>query len=246
MDIEPLLIAPLFLLAAGLYAAVGHGGASGYLAVMAILSFPAATMRPTALVLNVIVSLLATIRFHRAGHLRWEMFWPFALASVPFALLGGMLHLPQEYFAWIVSAVLLYAAARLVFARPGEEPKSEKGISTRVALLGGTVIGFLSGLTGIGGGIFLSPLLLLLGSGTPKTAAAVSAAFILVNSLAGLAGLCASHAPELCAHVTVFLLAVLLGGWVGTGYALERGSNLALRRILAIVMVIASVKLMLV
>ena len=187
-----LLLAALIFAAALLYASVGHGGASGYLAAMALFGVAPEVMKPTALVLNVLVSALAALHFARAGLFDWKLFWPFALFSVPFAFIGGAIHAPSPVYKSIVGLVLLFAAARFVVhaAAANAEPKVEP--ARWIAFVWGSAIGLLSGLTGVGGGIFLTPLLLFASWADTRRAAAVSAVFILVNSIAGLAGHLAS------------------------------------------------------
>src|SRR5688572_20834223 len=184
------------LVAAFGYASVGHGGASAYLAAMALVGIAPAEMRPVALVLNVVVSSLAAWKFWRAGHFRWRLFWPFAAASIPFAYLGGAITLPSGAYKVVVGVVLLYAAWQLWRSgRAGEEMRAVSEPPVPLALAIGAVLGLLSGLTGVGGGIILSPLLLMLGWAGTKQTSATSAPFILVNSVAGLAaGLIAGSA----------------------------------------------------
>jgi uncharacterized membrane protein YfcA len=231
------------LVTAVLYSSVGHGGASAYLAVMALAGLAPAVMRPSALVLNLIVAAISAFRFARAGWFRWNLLWPFAVTSIPFAYLGGSITLPEALYKRILGLVLLFAAYRLwrVFGK-GEWSVHPPPLAA--ALLWGAAIGILSGLTGVGGGIFLSPLLLLAHWAEPKPTAAVSAAFIWVNSFAGLLGKPASLAA-LPAGIPLWALAAALGGIVGAGLGSRRLPSLVLRRLLALVLVVAGGKLLL-
>ena len=240
---EILLLAAGIFVAALLYSSVGHGGASAYLAVMALAAIAPAVMRPTALVLNLLVAGIAAVQFARAGHFSWHLFWPFALGSVPLAFVGGAIHLPTAVYNQILGAVLLLAAARLLYV-----PRAGQGLRAPMpvwlAVLVGAGLGLLSGLTGVGGGIFLSPILLVGRWAEPKPTAAVSAAFIWVNSLAGLAGHLSSLAL-IPAGVGAWGLAAVAGGLLGSTVASRNLPGMALRRLLAVVLVVAGVKMLL-
>ncbi|MES2981764.1 MAG: sulfite exporter TauE/SafE family protein [Verrucomicrobiota bacterium] len=230
--------------ASALYASVGHGGASAYLAVMGLAGMAPAEMKPIALSLNIAVSLLAMIAFVRAGYFRGNLFWPLAAASIPAAFLGGWLQLPDPIFKWILAAALVFGAWRLAFGKPSEdaEIRSPK-IMVLIAL--GFGIGLLSGLIGIGGGIFLTPLFILFHWSNSKTAAAISAAFIFVNSISGLAGFIVKGA-EIPIQTFYLLPVVLIGGMIGANWGSRRAQNPALLRALALVLVIAAAKFMIV
>jgi uncharacterized membrane protein YfcA len=239
-----LLLSLLILFAATLYSSVGHGGASAYLAAMALFGLAPGVMKPTALCLNLLVASLTTFRFYRAGYFSWRTFLPFAAASVPFAFLGGALTIPTNVYKQIVGVVLLFAAVRLFLHT---RSKLDANADTRMpplwlAALLGAGIGFLSGLTGVGGGIFLSPLLLLMRWADVRRTAGVSAAFILVNSAAGLLGNVAS-VKSLPATIPYLAVAALVGGLVGSELGSRRLPSPAIRRLLALVLVIAGVKL---
>jgi hypothetical protein len=241
-DPVTLLIALLFFLAALLYASVGHGGASAYLAVMALLGVAPAVMKPTALVLNILVSGIGTVLFYRAGSFSWRTFWPFALGSAPLAFAGGLLTLPMDWYRPVVGLVLLYAAWRL-WPRAASLPL-ERALPRGLALGLGMGIGFLSGLTGVGGGIFLSPLLLLARWADPRQTAGVSAAFILVNSVAGLLGHLAD-AAALPPMLPWWATAAGVGGLAGAWWGSHRLPPTSLRRLLALVLVVAALKMLL-
>lgn len=238
------LLGLLILCAAILYSSVGHGGASAYLAVMALFGTSAAVMRPTALVLNLFVAGIAAAQFARAGWFRWRLFWPFAVASVPMAFFGGRLSLADPTYRRVLGAVLLFAAVRLAvrFAAAAEKPL--RPLPLPLAMVLGALIGLLSGLTGVGGGIFLSPLLLVGRWAEPKPTAAVSAAFIWVNSLAGLLGRPGSLAL-LPPSTVLWIGAAVLGGLIGASQGSRRLASLTLRRLLALVLLVAGVKLIL-
>jgi len=239
---EVVPLALLVLAAAVLYSSVGHGGASGYLAAMALLGVSTATMKPTALVLNVLVATIASVQFLRAGCFSWSVFWPFAVTSVPLAFVGGAVSLPGALYKQLVGVVLLYAAWRL-FAEahgPGRTPRNPPLVA---ALPLGGAIGLVSGLVGVGGGIFLSPLLLFMGWAETRVTAGVSALFILVNSVAGIAGHLASLAL-LPPATPVLALAAFAGGIVGSSYGARRLATPTLRRLLAVVLVVAGVKML--
>ncbi|MFN7571371.1 MAG: sulfite exporter TauE/SafE family protein [Betaproteobacteria bacterium] len=250
MDAQSLLLAALFFGAAVLYSSVGHGGASGYLAAMGLMGIPAPLLRPTALLMNVAVATISMLRFARAGRAtggtHWRLFWPFALGSVPLAYIGGRLALPTHIHAAVVGAVLLYSAVRMLLeTRPGAPPPLRSGrplppLAACIAI--GAAIGLLSGLTGVGGGIFLSPLIVLMGWATVREAAAPTAAFILVNSISGLAGLYARR-PELPDALPLWLAAVVAGGLIGSWYGASKWNSVALRRALAAVLAIAGLKM---
>jgi uncharacterized protein len=238
-DQLPWLAAGVLLIAI-LYSSVGHAGASGYIAVMSLFGLAPAEIKPIALVLNVFVATIGAWQFWRAGHFRWELFWPFAILSVPMAFAGGYLNLPAHLFKIAVGIVLLCSAARFLYA-----PKDSTDVtapSRRVALLVGGLLGLLSGLTGTGGGIFLTPLMIVMRGATTKTAAATSVAFILVNSTAGLLGNVAAT-REIPSFAFVLLLAALLGGSVGSYLGSQRFSAPAIKRLLAAVLIIAGLKL---
>ena len=194
MSAELALLAVAVLVIAFLYASVGHAGASGYIAVLSLAGLAPDVIKPTALVLNILVATLATLQFARAGHFSWSLFWPFALLSVPLAFVGGYLVLPTQLFQVLVGAVLLFSAARFLVRPPPEVPGTPP--SRPVAIAIGGALGLLAGLTGTGGGIFLTPLMLFLRFARAKTASAVSACFILVNSLAGLGRELQQHAER--------------------------------------------------
>ena len=233
----------LVFLTALCYSAVGHAGASGYLAVMAILGMAPASMRPTALVLNLLVAAIGTVQFARAGYFRWSLFWPFALTSVPAAYLGGRLTLPDDWYQHIVGVVLVFSALRFVMTLRSPDVAS-RVISTPGALAVGLVLGLLAGLTGVGGGIFLSPLLLFAGWATLRVTAATSVAFILVNSAAGLLG--QWHAlATIPAFAPGWAIAAVIGGTIGSGLGARYLPGPALRAVLALVLLAAGMKLIL-
>lgn len=230
----------VFGLVAALYGSVGHGGASGYLAVMALLSFAPETLRPVALTLNLAVSLIGTVLFFRAGHFAWRLFWPFAATSIPFAFLGGRVELPTTAFKLLLALALAFAALRLLLPAPKSEQLRPAPLAW--VLVSGAFMGFASGLIGVGGGIFLTPLLLLARWANAKTAAAVSAPFIFVNSAAGLAGHSASlhHLP---ASWPLLALGVVAGGFIGAHWGSATARAAQLRPALAAVLGIAALKL---
>lgn len=231
----------LMFVAALLYSSVGHAGASGYLAVMALIGVVPAEMRPAALLMNLVVASIGATNFIRAGHFRWSLLWPFAVASVPMAYLGGRLALPVSAYRIVVGVVLILSAIRFVVTL--RAPDAARGEPPRgVALLTGAGLGFLAGLTGVGGGIFLSPLLLLLGWATLRVTAATSVVFILVNSAAGLAGQMATL-DRLPADLPAWIAAVIVGGLLGSWLGARRLPSPALRALLAVVLLAAGLKL---
>ena len=241
-----LLLAAGMLLASFVYASVGHGGASAYLAAMALAGLAPAEMRPIALTLNVIVSSLATWKFWRAGHFSWRLFWPFAAVSIPFAYLGGAITLPGQAYKIVVGLVLVYAGWQLWRSfRAGEEMREVRAPAVPLAMAIGAAMGLLSGLTGVGGGIFLSPLLLMLGWAGTKQTSAVAAPFILVNSIAGLAAGFVAGTAALPGATWALAAAVLAGGWLGAEYGSRRFTNPVVRRFLAVVLGVAGAKMVL-
>ena len=243
---QALLLAGLFFAAAVLYSSVGHGGASGYLASMGLVGVAPAIMRPTALVLNIAVASISLYKFARANGFNWRLFLPFAVTSVPMAFVGGRIHLPPAWFGALVGAVLLYSAVRLFVETMTARVKARDVTGpppVALALVIGAGIGLLSGLTGVGGGVFLSPLLVLAGWSTVRDSAAPAAAFILVNSIAGLVGLLTRH-PSLPDALAWWVVAVIAGGLIGASFGARRLDNRTLRRALAAVLVIAGGKML--
>jgi len=227
-----------------LYSSVGNAGASGYLAAMALAGLAPEVMKSTALLLNIIVALITTLRFVRAGYFCWPLFWPFTVASLPFALVGGMLSLPAPLYRVLVGIVLVFAAYRLFWYTDQGKPATG-AVPLGLALVVGAGLGLVSGLTGIGGGIFLSPLLIVMGWAEPRQSASISAAFVLVNSVAGLCGDTVSvHALPSAAPLWVG--AVVVGGLAGSELGARQLAEVALRRLLAVVLAIAGLKLILV
>jgi uncharacterized protein len=236
-----LALAALVLAVGVLYASVGHAGASGYLAAMALFGVAPALMKPVALTLNLLVAVVATYRFRSAGHFRARLLWPFAVGSVPLAFVGGRLHLDAGQYRVLLGLVLFVAAARMVM-RLREPDGGPKPPPPALGVALGAAVGFLSGLVGVGGGIFLSPILLLAGWAGTRQTAAVSAPFILVNSAAGLAGTwSATSVPP--AAAPVLAAAALCGGLVGAELGSRRLPPRALRSVLAVVLLLAGVKL---
>jgi uncharacterized membrane protein YfcA len=235
----PLLIAAVFTVAL-LYASVGHAGASGYIAVMSLLGLAPESIKPLALMLNVLVASIGSLQFWRAGHFRWSLYWPFALAALPCAALGGYLQLPTLGFQMLVGAALLLSAANLLLRPPPET--TTRPPPRPLALAVGAGLGLLAGLTGTGGGIYLTPLMLFLRWAPMRQVAAVSAPFILLNSLAGLAGHFAAG-QTLPALAAPLLLAVGLGGLIGARLGALHLPVASIKRLLSLVLLFAGLKL---
>jgi uncharacterized membrane protein YfcA len=241
MSVEHLFFLTIAVfIVAFLYSSVGHAGASGYIAIMSLFSLAPTVIKPTALILNILVSCIAYWQFWRAGHFSWRLFWPFALLSVPLAFLGGYINLPTHLFKIFVGFALLFSAVRFLFRPPDDTVAHEP--SRLAAVSSGGVLGLLAGLTGTGGGIFLTPLLLFNHWATAKTAAAVSALFILVNSISGLLGNFSSTRffPSFALVVAV---SAVVGGTAGSYLGSQRFEHTTIKRLLAVVLVIAGAKL---
>jgi hypothetical protein len=235
-------MAAAILAIAFLYSSVGHAGASGYIAVMALFGLTPEVIKPTALALNILVACLASWQFWRAGYFSWSQFWPFALLSVPFAFIGGYVSLPARAFKVLVGLVLLSAAARLLMRPPADVKKADPPRSTSLVIGGG--IGLLSGLTGTGGGIFLTPILLFKQWARARSAGALSALFILLNSMAGLLGNLNST-KTFPPPALALLAAAGVGGAAGSYLGSRRLAPTVIKRMLALVLLIAGGKLIL-
>lgn len=236
-----LLLLLLLASVAFLYSSVGHGGASGYLAVMAIMGVAPAMMKSSALVMNLAVSLFSFIGFYRAGHFRLKLFLPFALASIPMAFLGGTMTLSDSIYKKILAVCILFSIVRLVYKF--DDSENNRPIPIWAGVLSGGLIGLLSGMIGIGGGIILSPLMLLMRWGNFKEIASVSALFIFVNSLAGLYGVFQRGGINLTANMQWAVLATIIGGLLGSYFGSHKFDSKALKILLALSLTIASLKL---
>jgi uncharacterized membrane protein YfcA len=235
-------LAGLVAISAVLYASVGHGGASAYLAAMALFGVPTAVMKPAALVMNLGVAGAGTLRFASASLVPWRLLLPLCAGSVPAAYAGGLIHMSTDVHRLLLGTVLMFAAARLAMPYRTSELRPSPTAPVLVAI--GVVFGFVAGLTGVGGGIFLSPHLILAKWEEPRRTAGASAVFILVNSAAGLAGHLAGGGSVPAATAPLTAIA-LVGGLVGSWLGAKRLVPLTLRRLLAVVLVIAGAKLLL-
>jgi uncharacterized protein len=238
------ILTGLIFAAAVLYSSVGHAGASGYLAAMALFGLAPEAMRPAALSLNILVASIATFRYARAGQSDWQWLWPFALASVPAAFLAGAMPVPPGVYKPLVGVVLAVSAVQ--FIRTAAQAPALDATTTpphiATALVAGAAIGVLSGLTGTGGGIFLSPLILLLGWAGTRRTSGVAAAFILLNSISGLLGTTFSIGT-LPSALPLWAIAAVAGGLIGTQLGTRHLPIPGLRYALAIVLFIAAAKL---
>jgi uncharacterized protein len=239
----PALLTFLIFTAALLYSSVGQAGASGYLAVMALFGLPPEVMKPSALTLNILVASIGTYKYAQAGCFSWAQFKPFALPSIPFAFLGGLILLPASIYGPVVGVILFYAAFHLAFLKDNSSDGGIRPIPTGLALLAGASIGLVSGLTGVGGGIFLSPLLLFMNWAEPKKAAGLSAAFILVNSIAALLGHLSSVAflpPE----ILYWAAAAAAGGFIGASFGSRHLGSSSLRIMLALILLVSGARIL--
>ncbi len=282
----PILWILLFFVVAFLYSAVGHGGASGYLALMSIWHLAPEHMKPVALILNLVVSGIAFIQFYRQGHFLWRLFLPIAALSIPMAYLGGFTPLKDDVYQLglgvflVISVVLLNVNLRGRISLKNDDDKrvlaDDASQLSREYLLAAAVmgggIGYVSGLLGIGGGILLSPVLLLLGWTQQKQTAAMGAAFIFVNSMSGLVGFVQQHPLwestaekisgvadqaitggsvlgiywlSVSMIVGALITPVILGGVAGSWYGSKKFSHRGMKGILSVVLLIAAIKLLL-
>ena len=235
-------IALLIGLAAALYTSVGHAGASAYLAIMALFAVPAATMKPTALVLNIIVASIATFRFVRAGQFNGPLLLPFVAGAIPAAFIAGRMSIPGDYYRPLVGLVLWIAAARFLWPKELARLKTPEPPAWPIATATGGAIGFLSGLTGTGGGIFLSPLILFFGWEAVRKTSGVAAAFILCVSISGLAGNISS-VGSLPDALPWFAAAAITGSIVGTRLGVAALPVPRLLQALGLVLIVAGAKL---
>lgn len=232
----------LFLIIATLYSSVGHAGASGYLAVMALLSFAPETIKPTSLVLNIIVSSIAAVKFIRAGYFDKKIFLAFIITSVPLAFLGGYISISPKYFKLIAGIFLIISALLLVvktYIKPIQTTTRQMPLT--FGLIIGSIIGLFSGLIGVGGGIFLSPIIILANWTTPRKASGIAALFILCNSLSGLAGHTTARFT-LDHNILYWIFAVIIGGFAGTYLGTKRLNNKVIITCLFLVLLTAGLK----
>lgn len=240
---EIIAIAACLFLVATLYSSVGHGGASGYIAVLALFSYPLFMIKQDALILNILVSAIAFVQYARAGFFKWKLFLPLALGSIPLAHLGGSLKPDIAVFKIILGMLLIIPAILFLVNKKSDENNLRK-MPLVLSVCIGAGLGFVSGLTGIGGGVFLSPMLILGRWAGQKQAAATSALFIFVNSIAGLIGSKMGNTP-MDASLPIFAAACVFGGFAGSLLGAWKLNPNQLKRFLAAVLVIASVKLLL-
>jgi uncharacterized membrane protein YfcA len=232
----------ILFLVAFLYAAVGHGGASGYLALMALYGVAPDEMKPTALMLNLFVSLTSFIQYYRGGYFLKRLFLPIAAASIPMAFIGGMITVEENIYKRVLGVLLLFPVMRFFFFKNVDD-KDLKMSNTIIAMATGAIVGLLSGMIGIGGGIILSPILLLLQWTNQKQTAAVSAAFIFVNSIAGLGGML-TKGISFNSNMVMYIIVAFAGGLLGAYYGSKKFNQNILKYVLASVLLLASYKLL--
>ena len=244
MDTQILILIPLIFLAALLFSSVGHGGASAYLATFAIIGMAPASMRPAALCLNVLVASIALYKFYKVRAFDWQLFWPIALTSVPAAFIGGQVTLPNPLYKALVGACLIYAAWT-IFSQANKADEIEvKPVVKPILMVLGAGLGFLAGITGVGGGIFPSPILLFFSWARTKVISGIAAAFILANSISGLLGFL-SKTPSLPVGLGYWGLAAIAGGLIGAEYGSQKLANPTIRKLLALVLLFAGSKMLL-
>jgi uncharacterized protein len=240
-EFHTLFLAACMLVGAALYTSVGHAGASAYIALMALFGVAPAVMRPTALALNILVAGFTSFRYLRVGLFRWRTLWPFLIGALPFAVIGGAVQLPGQFYRPLVGVILIIAGIRFLWPKEltaNQEPRDPPVIA---GVAFGAVVGLLSGLTGTGGGIFLSPILLFAGWSDARMASGVAAVFILCNSIAGLLGNIAI-VKSLPADLPIYAAAVLAGAVIGTTLGIKLGV-LVILKALGAVLIIAGCKL---
>jgi len=241
---EVILLIPLIFLAALLFSSVGHGGASAYLAAFALIGMAPESMRPAALCLNVLVASIALYKFYKVRAFDWHLFWPVAVTSIPAAFIGGQLTLPNHAYKCIVGLCLIYAAWTIFSQANMRDEIEVKPVEKPILFITGAVLGLLAGATGIGGGIFLSPILLFFSWAKTKVISGIAAAFILVNSISGLFGVL-TKSPTLPTGLGYWAVAAILGGLIGAEFGNKRLANPTIRKLLAVVLVFAGSKMLL-
>lgn len=237
-----LLFYILLLLVAFLYASVGHGGASGYLALMALFSVAPDVMKPTALLLNLFVSLTAFLQFYRGKHFVWKVFFPLALASVPMAFIGGLIIIDATIYKKILGLLLVFSVIRLLMPAKNTSPELKPAHFSGALIMGGG-IGLLSGMIGIGGGIILSPLLIFFNWTDQKQTAAISALFIFVNSASGLMGQL-TNGIKFSGNMFIYVAIAFIGGIIGAYFGSMKFRQNIMKKILATVLMVAAYKLL--
>lgn len=235
----------IIVIVAFLYASVGHGGASGYLALMVLFGVNAIEMKPSALVLNIFVSAISFYHFYKNGFFKFKLLMPFIITSIPLSFLGAKIHIDAHIYKVILAICLFIAILRLVGFTGNTDEKENVPINLIAALLIGGIIGFISGMIGIGGGILLSPVLLLLNWSTIKESAAVSAAFIFLNSISGIFG-AFSSLNQISSQIYLWAMAGILGGTLGAYYGSKHFNSKVLKYILSIVLIFACIKLVII
>jgi len=239
---EQIGILVLLFVVAFFYSMVGHGGASGYIAVLTLIGVSSLLVKPSALLLNIFVSAIAFYQYYRNGHFRWKLFYPFALLSVPMAYAGSFINLDPTWYKRILGVCLLFAILRIIGVFNRKEITPTKQLPLVTGLIIGALLGFVSGMIGIGGGIILSPIILLFNWGDLKETSAVSALFILVNSISGMIGLLRQEVswPP---YIFLWLVVAVAGGLLGAYYGSKRATGTMLKNILACVLFFAALKL---
>lgn len=241
--ISPGLLVSILVIAL-LYAAVGHGGATGYLAVMSMAGVKPHVMATTALLLNCLTAGISFVSYYRKKFFSFKLIFPFLVTSIPAAYLGSSLNLSESQFAWILAFVLIASSLKLWSSVPNENEDANffERPSNPVALIVGLLLGFLSGAIGIGGGVFLSPLIMLMGWASPKTTAGCAALFIVLNSATGLAARCV-NGTLIIEDIFPFVLSALVGALLGSSYGSKYSSSKALRRLVSVVLILAAIKM---
>ncbi|MGD8405567.1 MAG: sulfite exporter TauE/SafE family protein [Anaerolineales bacterium] len=220
------------------FSIAGHTGASAYLAIFGLLGLTPNEIKPSVLSLNIVVGIVAVYKFSRSGHFSWRLIWPFILTSIPFSYLGGLITLPTPIYRILVGIVLVYAALRMLFDVPAKNGTLWDFPPIWLSLLLGAGIGFTGGLIGMGGGILLSPILLLTNWASPQLTAGTIAVFVLVNSISGLLGhwSVSLHLPS---QLPIWGVVALVGGWIGAEIGSRRLSANFLRRMLGLILLIS-------
>lgn len=228
-----------------LYSAVGHGGATGYLAVMSIWGIEPDLMASVALILNCLTATISCTAYSRKGFISVKLIFPFLLTSIPFAFIGAKANLDESQFLWILAVVLIISSVKLcLYKSPEESEKFENSPNLLVALSTGSILGFLAGAIGIGGGVFLSPVIILLGWADPKTTSGCAALFIVLNSFAGLLARAFDN-RIVVDDIWPYLLFALFGALAGSIYGSKHSSSSVLRKLIAVVLLLAVARMFL-